>query len=68
MKRRGIWTDGVGYVRAGRYDARNKGGTHGPMWRMRGRKLVEAPPHGVALHKYQNAGFCPNLTTGFMAW
>src|SRR6185436_19991729 len=25
-----VWTGGVGYVHAGRYDARNKGGTHGP--------------------------------------
>ncbi len=62
MKTPRVWTDGVGYVHAGRYDGRNKGGTQGPMWRMRGRKLVEAPPHGIALHISMNAGSTVNLT------
>jgi hypothetical protein len=48
MERRGRRAGGAGAVRACRHDARNKGGTHGPSWRMRGRKLVAAPLHGVA--------------------
>lgn len=66
MKHRGFWTDGVGDVHAGRYDARNKGGTHGPMRRIRGRNSSRPHLHGVALHVYKNASLERNLT--FRLW
>jgi len=64
MKRRGSEPTALANVHACRYGARNKGGTHGPMQRMRGRNSSRPHLHGVALHDRKNASLGQNLTEG----